>query len=85
MEQATSGEARKLAQDLVEILGCYEEELMAVESEAPQMSRLRRAVGIVIAEAYYLITPQGGPPHAAAEAFRRWVLREMAESGVAPP
>ena len=56
MEQATAGEARKLAQDLVEILGCYEEELMAVESEAPQMSRLRRAVGIVIAEAYYLIT-----------------------------
>jgi hypothetical protein len=29
-------------------------------------------------EAYYLIAPQGGPPHAAAEAFRGWVLREMA-------
>ncbi len=29
-------------------------------------------------EAYYLISPQGGPPNAAAEAFRRWVLREMA-------
>ena len=31
-------------------------------------------------EAYYLIAPQGGPPHAAVEAFRGWVLREMAGS-----
>ena len=69
MEQATAGEARKLAQDLVEILGCYEEELMAVESGAPQMMRLRRAVGIVIAEAYYLITDE-------TEGVSAWTSRD---------
>jgi hypothetical protein len=55
----TSGErARALAQNLVEFLASYEEELMAIEREAPVMSQLRRAVGIAIAEACYVITDQ---------------------------
>jgi hypothetical protein len=51
--------AKALAQDLLEILTSYEEELMALEGEAPAVSQLRRAVGITIAEACYWISDQG--------------------------
>ena len=45
-----------------------------------QSGRLVRPLpfALPMKEAYYLITPQGGPPNAAAEAFRAWLLREMA-------
>ena len=56
MSQTNAERARVLAQNLVEILTSYEEELMAIELEAPAMGQLRRAVGITIAEACYLIT-----------------------------
>ena len=59
MIQTSSDRARSLARNLVEILMAYEEELMAVERETPAMGQLRRAVGIAIAEACYLITDQG--------------------------
>jgi hypothetical protein len=59
MSQTSSERARTLAQSVVEILTSYEEELMALEREAPAMGQLRRAVGITIAEACYLITDQG--------------------------
>jgi hypothetical protein len=58
MSQTSSERARILAQSVVEILTSYEEELMALEREAPAMGQLRRAVGITIAEACYLITDQ---------------------------
>jgi hypothetical protein len=55
----TNGErARELAQNLVEILASYEEELMALERESPAIGQLRRAVGIAIAEACYVITDE---------------------------
>ena len=53
--------ARRLAQNLVELLASYEEELMALEAEAPAYGPLRRAVGIVIAEACYCISDQARP------------------------
>jgi hypothetical protein len=56
MGQASAERARTLAQNLVEILVSYEEELMALEREAPSTGQLRRAVGIAIAEACYVIT-----------------------------
>jgi biotin synthase-related radical SAM superfamily protein len=59
MGHADADRARTLAQNLMEILTSYEEELMALEREAPAMGQLRRAVGITIAEACYLITDQG--------------------------
>ena len=58
MGQTGVDRARVLAQNLMEILTSYEEELMALEREAPAMGQLRRAVGITIAEACYLITDQ---------------------------
>ena len=58
MSQATAERAKTLAQNLVELLTSYEEELMALERSAPAMAQLRRAVGITIAEACYLITDQ---------------------------
>ena len=58
MSQTSSERARSLAQNLVEILSSYEEELMALEREAPAIGSLRRAVGITVAEACYLITDQ---------------------------
>ena len=59
MSQTNAGRARVLAQNLVEILTSYEEELMALELQSPAMGQLRRAVGITIAEACYLITDEG--------------------------
>lgn len=59
MSHADGERARALAQNLVEILTSYEEELMALEREAPVIGQLRRAVGIAIAEACYVITDQG--------------------------
>jgi hypothetical protein len=52
--------ARRLAQNLVELLASYEEELIALEREAPAYGPLRRAVGIVIAEACFCISDQTG-------------------------
>jgi hypothetical protein len=60
--------AKTLAQNLMEILTSYEEELMSLERENPAAGQLRRAVGIAIAEACYLINDPGlahtewGPP-----------------------
>ena len=59
MSETTAERAKVLAQNLVELLTSYEEELMMLEREAPAMGQLRRAVGITIAEACYLITDQG--------------------------
>lgn len=58
MSQNDVERARTLAQNLVEILTSYEEELMDIERETPAIGQLRRAVGITIAEACYLITDQ---------------------------
>ena len=53
----TEGErVRKVAQNLVEVLSAYEEELLRVERETPGVARLRRAVGMAIAEACYVIS-----------------------------
>jgi hypothetical protein len=59
--------ARRLAQNLVELLAPYEEELMSLEREAPMYGPLRRALGIVIAEACFCISDQSG---AAADIIR---------------
>lgn len=59
MSQMVAERARVLSQNLVEILTSYEEELMMLEREAPVMGQLRRAVGITIAEACFVITDQG--------------------------
>lgn len=58
MRLTNAERARVLAQNLVEILSSYEEELMAIERETPAIGQLRRAVGIAIAEACYMITDQ---------------------------
>jgi len=59
MSQPVTERATLLAQNLLEILGPYEEELMALEREIPVAGALRRAVGIAIAEACYLISDPG--------------------------
>jgi hypothetical protein len=59
MGEADAERAKTLARNIVEILTSYEEELMALEREGPAMGQLRRAVGMTIAEACYLITDQG--------------------------
>ncbi len=53
--------ARRLAQNLVELLAPYEEELIQLERDAPNLGPLRRAVGIAIAEACYCISDQPIP------------------------
>jgi hypothetical protein len=58
MSQISAERTRTLSQNLVELLTSYEEELMALEREAPTIGKLRRAVGIAIAEACFLITDQ---------------------------
>src|SRR4029453_19225237 len=56
-----SEHARRLAQNLVELLAPYEEELIQLERDAPALGPLRRAVGIAIAEACYCITDRTAP------------------------
>ena len=51
-----SEHGRRLAQNLVELLAPYEEELIQLERDVPAFGPLRRAVGIVIAEACYCIS-----------------------------
>ena len=51
-----SDPSKRLAQNLVELLAPYEEELINLEREVPSVAALRRAVGIVIAEACYCIS-----------------------------
>ena len=53
--------ARRLAQNLVELLAPYEEELIQLERDAPAFGPLRRAVGIAIAEACYCISDTPSP------------------------
>ncbi len=52
---------KKLAQNLVELLMSYEEELIQLERDTPAFAPLRRAVGISIAEACYFISDQPSP------------------------
>jgi hypothetical protein len=56
MSQSSMERAKMLAQNLVEVLSSYEEELMLLEREVPATGQLRRAVGITIAEACFLIS-----------------------------
>ena len=53
--------SRRLAQNLVELLSPYEEELIQLERDAPAFGPLRRAIGIVIAEACYCISDRPFP------------------------
>jgi len=53
--------SRRLAQNLVELLSPYEEELIQMERDAPAFGPLRRAVGIVIADACYCISDRPLP------------------------
>lgn len=53
--------ARRLAQNLVELMASYEEELIELERQSPVLAPLRRAVGIVIAEACYCISDAPPP------------------------
>jgi hypothetical protein len=59
MGQINSERAKILAQNLVELLASYEEELMELERTSPAMGPLRRAVSITIGEACYWISDQG--------------------------
>jgi hypothetical protein len=49
---------RRVAQNLVEVLSSYEEELIALERDNPAVGPLRRAVGMAIAEACYVISDE---------------------------
>lgn len=46
----------RLAQNLVDLLAPYEEELIQLERDVPALGPLRRALGIAIAEACYCIS-----------------------------
>jgi hypothetical protein len=62
MVRTDTERAREIAQNLIDLLSSYEEELIALEREAPAVGPLRRAVGMAIAEACYLIS-DGSPPN----------------------
>jgi hypothetical protein len=48
--------ARATAEDLVDLLSAYENELIALEQETPGLAKLREAVGAALAEASYWIS-----------------------------
>jgi hypothetical protein len=51
----------RLAQNLIELLAPYEEELIELERDVPVFASLRRALGIAIAEACYVISDIPSP------------------------
>ncbi|MBX3484753.1 hypothetical protein [Phenylobacterium sp.] len=56
-----SEHGKRLAQNLMEMLMPYEEELIQLERDAPAFGPLRRAVGIAVAEACYFISDNPAP------------------------
>lgn len=56
-----SEHGKKLAQNLLELLAPYEEELIQLERDVPVFASLRRALGIAIAEACYVISDIPSP------------------------
>jgi len=50
----------QLCQDIVALLAPYEEDLLVAEANEPSLGFLRRAVGMVIAEACYRISDDKG-------------------------
>ena len=50
--------AREMARNLIELLAPYEEELMTLERHNPALAPLRRAVGIAVAEACYVVSDE---------------------------
>jgi len=56
-----SEHGKRLAQNLVELLAPYEEELIQLERDVPAFGPLRRALGIAIAEACYVISDMPSP------------------------
>ena len=51
MNEIDTERARAAAEDLVDLLSAYETELLLLEQGAPELARLRRAVGAALAEA----------------------------------
>ena len=51
MNEIDTERARAAAEDLVDLLSAYENELLLLEQEAPGLIRLREAVGAALAEA----------------------------------
>jgi hypothetical protein len=56
-----SEHGKRLAQNLVELLMPYEEELIQLEHDTPAFGPLRRAIGIAVAEACYFISDAPAP------------------------
>jgi hypothetical protein len=51
MQELATEKVRATAQDLIEVLGAYEDELDALAAECPQVAALREALGAALAEA----------------------------------
>ena len=51
MNELDTERARATAEDLVDLLSAYENELLLLERVAPGLARLREAVGAALAEA----------------------------------
>jgi hypothetical protein len=53
MNDSDAARVRATAQDLLDAFGAYENELRDLERETPDLGRLRRAVGVALAEASF--------------------------------
>lgn len=62
MSSTNADQTADLARNLADMLSVYEEELLSLELKAPAIGPLRRAVGMAIAEAHYLISDHAAPP-----------------------
>lgn len=61
MSSANPDQATELARNLADMLSAYEEELLELELKSPGIGPLRRAVGMALAEAHYLISDCASP------------------------
>jgi hypothetical protein len=60
MNEIDTARARATAEDLVDLLSAYENELIGLEQDAPGLGRLRAAVGAALIEAAYWISDFDG-------------------------
>jgi hypothetical protein len=53
MNEIDTERVRAAAEDLVDVLGAYEAAFVRLERDAPNLARLREAIGAALAEASY--------------------------------
>lgn len=67
MSDIDTARAREAAEDLVDLLSAYENELSALEQQAPGVAPLREAVGLALARVAFWISDRDAEDDSASQ------------------